>query len=160
MLVGREYYPLLKSVLEANPKGKGREAYLTSRAGTIVQEGPVPLVIPQLMHKAAEVTYQEAEDAEVSVQQLHETYRFRETSAKPIQCRMAARSSSYDHGWDHDHGSGSKEDVDTNVIASYSSAAAHGQDPVQTQEDKQGNFIHNAVQDWLKGSAGLETDSD
>ena len=45
-------------------------------------------------------------------------------------------------------------------IASYASAAAHGQDPVQTQKDKQGNFIHNAVQDWLKGSADLETDSD
>ena len=88
--------------------------------------------------KSAFVTYQKAEDAKEAVQLLHENYRFREMSAKPIQCRMAASSE----------------------IASYSSAAAHGQDPVQTQEDKQGNFIHNAVQDWLEGSAGLETDSD
>ena len=166
MLVSREYYPLLKSVLEANPKGKGREAYLTSRAGTIVQEGPVPLVIPQLMDEAGEeqksafVTYQKAEDAKVAVEVLHEVYKFREMSAEPIQCSMAASSSSYDHGWDHDHGSGSKEDVDTNVIASYSSAAAHGEDPVQTEEHEQGKFICNAVQSWLKGSAGLETDSE
>ena len=165
MLVSREYYRLLKSVLEANPKGKGREAYLTSRAGTIVQEGPVPLVIPQLMDEAGEeqkfafVTYQKAEDAKVAVEVLHEVYKFREMSAEPIQCSMAASSSSYDHVRDHDHGSGSKE-VDTNLIASYSSAAAHGEDPVQTEEGEMGKFICNAVQSWLKGSAGLETDSE
>ena len=162
MLVSREYYRLLKSVLEANPKGKGREAYLISRAGTIVHEGQVPLVIPQLMDEAGEeqkfafVTYQKAEDAKVAVEVLHEVYRFREMSAEPIQCSMVASSSSYSHGWDHDNGSGSKE-VDTNLIASYSSAAAHGEDPVQTE---QGKFIGNAVQSWLKGSAGLETDSE
>ena len=103
----------------------------------------MPLVIPQLImddeageeQKSAFVTYQKAEDAKVAVEVLHEVYKFREMSAEPIQCSMAASSSSYDHGWDHDH------------------------DPEQT-ENEHGKFICNAVQSWLKGSAGLETDSE